>query len=91
MSENKSNGYGIASLVLGIVSIISSWMPVVGLVSGILGICFYAQQRKISSNGIATGGLVTSIIGLVFSALYGLFWLLFVTILSAAFSAVYSI
>lgn len=75
MAENKSNGYGIASLVLGIISIIFCWIPILGLVSGILGIIFYAQQKKIFPNGISTGGLVTSIIGLVFSALYNLFWL----------------
>ncbi len=77
MAQKDSNGYGIASLVLGIVSIVFCWVPVLGLVSGILGIVFSVKQKKILPNGIATGGLVTSIIGLVLSGLYTLFWIFF--------------
>ncbi|MBW2991566.1 hypothetical protein KY348_07765 [Candidatus Woesearchaeota archaeon] len=82
-AEKKPNGYGITSLVLGIVSIVFCWVPVLGLVAGILGIIFAVKQRKIFPNGIATGGLVTSIIGLVFSGIYSIFWLF----LGAAFSS----
>jgi hypothetical protein len=76
MAQNKSNGYGIASLVLGIISIILCWAPLVGLVSGILGIIFYAKQKRISPSGLAVGGLVTSIIGLVFSIIYTIMWII---------------
>ncbi len=75
MAKNKSNGYGITSLVLGITSIVLCWIPFLGLVSGILGIIFHVQQKKIFPNGISTGGLVTSIIGTIFSAIYTLFWI----------------
>ena len=76
--KKKPNNYGIISLVLGIVSIsfilirsIASFFvlfygliaDLIGFGLGIAGIIFYAKQRKISSNGIATAGLVTSIIG----------------------------
>ena len=77
MAQNDSNGFGIASLVLGIVSIFFCWVPILGIVSGILGIVFSIKQKKIHPNGIAISGLVTSIIGLVFSALYTLFWIFF--------------
>ncbi len=83
MAGNKSTGFGIASLVLGIVSIVFCWVPVVGLVSGILGIIFSVKQRKISQNGIAIAGLVTSIIGLVLSALYSIFWVFFGAIIGS--------
>jgi len=83
MAGNKSNGYGIASLVLGITSIVFCWVPVVGLVSGVLGIVFHTQQKKIFPNGLSTGGFVTSIIGLVFSAMYSLMWLLFLILVSS--------
>ena len=59
---------GVASLVLGIVSIIftftgpASW---VGFIVGIIGIILGAAARKNEPNGIATGGLVCSIIGTV--------------------------
>lgn len=62
--KNLSNSFGIVSLVLGIISIILCWMFLFGLVTGILGIIFSLKQKKIYSNGIATGGLITSIIGL---------------------------
>ena len=87
MVENKPNGYGIASLVLGIISIVFCWLPILGLVSGILGIIFHVRQKKIFPNGISTGGLVTSIIGLVFSALYFIILLFFVAIIRAIISS----
>jgi hypothetical protein len=81
---DKPNGYGIASLVLGIVSIVLCWVPVVGLVAGVLGIIFYVQQKKTFPNGISTAGLVTSIVGLAFSVLYTIFWIFFAAAISAA-------
>lgn len=74
MTKKDSNNYGIASLVLGIVSIVFCWIPFLGLIAGTLGIVFYAQQRKIHSNDITIGGLITSIIGLVFSVFWTIFW-----------------
>ena len=71
----KSNNLGITSLVLGIVSIVLCWVPILGLVAGIIAIILSAKQKKIFPNGINTAGLVTGIIGTVFSALYTIFWI----------------
>jgi len=73
----KANNNGVASLVLGIVSIVFCWVPIWGLGSGVLGIVFSVNQKKLYPNGIATAGLVTSIIGLVFSCLYSVIYLFF--------------
>lgn len=79
--KKSSNDYGIASLVLGISSVIFCWIPLVGMILGILGIIFYAQQRKGYKNGIATGGLVTGIIGLFFSVLWTLLWIAIIEVI----------
>ena len=78
----KSIGYGIASLVLGIVSIVFCWAFIFGAVAGILGIIFFVQQRKRSPSGMAVAGLVTSIIGLAISTLYSLAWIFFLATIS---------
>ncbi|PIU22544.1 MAG: hypothetical protein COT14_00695 [Candidatus Diapherotrites archaeon CG08_land_8_20_14_0_20_30_16] len=82
MLEDKSdsNSYGIASLVLGIVSIVLCWVPVLGLASGIVGIIMAVKQRKISSNGITTAGLITSIVGTALSAIYMIITILLVMV-----------
>lgn len=60
------NGFGIAGLVLGISSILTSiFIPLIAVITGILGIIFSIKQKNESPNGMATAGLVTSIIGLV--------------------------
>ena len=65
---------GVASLVLGIVAIVvgvffSSLFGWVGCIVGIIGIVLGALARKnVEKKGIATAGLVCSIIGLVLSA-----------------------
>lgn len=79
----QSNGFGIASLVLGIGSIVFSWVMVFGLALGIVGIVLAAKQRKEYPNGIATGGLVTSIIGTVFSAIVSVLGLIGLAVLAS--------
>lgn len=69
MEEKKSNGFAVASLVLGILSILSSFTIVwvgfgwLGLVFGIVGIVMGVMAKKRNPSGMATAGLVLSIIG----------------------------
>jgi hypothetical protein len=66
---------GVAGLVLGILSAVGGWIPVLNYfawVFGIVGIVLSAIGRKKATQasqptGIATAGLVLSIIGLVIS------------------------
>ncbi len=60
------------SLVMGILSLMFWWIPVIGLVFPIIGI----STRKWDESGMGTAGLVTSIIGLVCTAFLHLFWAL---------------
>jgi uncharacterized protein DUF4190 len=70
-----SNGLAVASLVLGIVGLVFSFIPIVGVIAWpmvILGIVFGGialnkanQAPASSSKGMAIAGLVCSIIGLV--------------------------
>ena len=56
----------IASLVLGIVSAVFAWVPPISFVAwaaGITGIILAVKARKEAPSGIATAGLVLSIIG----------------------------
>ncbi len=70
--NSTSSGAAVASLVLGIISIISSFFgysAILGLILGIIGTVLGAKARKEAQTGMATGGFVCSIIGLIFSAL----------------------
>lgn len=61
---------GIAGLVIGIISIVICWVPFWGFCLAGLGIIFSAKGlSKNKQDGRATGGLVTSIIGVVLSVL----------------------
>lgn len=67
-----TNGKAIASLVLGILSIVVPW---IGLIFGIIGIVLSSKAKKEIANyqqsghGLAVAGLVTSIVGTAFYAL----------------------
>ena len=65
----QSNGMGVAALICGILSLCTGWAGYfVGLVLGILAIVFSAKSKQaVGNNGLATGGLVCGIIGLVYS------------------------
>ncbi len=71
--QSKSNGMATASLILGIVSIVTGFFGWLGIICGILAIIFaVVAKNKIKadpalagSKGQATGGLVMGIIGLI--------------------------
>jgi hypothetical protein len=68
---------GVAGLVLGILSAIGGWVPIVNYFAwlfGVIGIvlCVIARKKAAAagtSTGIATAGLVLSIIGTVLSVI----------------------
>ena len=69
--NTTSNGSAVASLVLGILSLICAFFgygAILGLIFGIIGTVLGAKARKTSQTGLATGGFVCSLIGLIFSA-----------------------
>jgi hypothetical protein len=76
----------VASLVLGICSIVICCVPVLGLAGGIVAIVLASRVFKqlkdgiviSGSKGMATAGLVLGIIGTIFSVLYNLVWLFIV-------------
>ena len=72
MEEKKSNGLAIASLILGIVAIVFSFIGLsipFGLIIGIVGIILGVMAKKKNPCGMATAGLVLSIIGTVLCAI----------------------
>jgi hypothetical protein len=72
MEEKKSNGLAITSLVLGIVAIVFSFIGLsipFGLIIGIVGIILGVMAKKKNPCGMATAGLVLSIIGTVLCAI----------------------
>lgn len=62
---------GVASLILGIVSIVFSWS--FGLIPGIVGIILGAiGKNRSNGTGPAKAGLICSIIGVVLSSVLGI-------------------
>lgn len=79
-----SNGKGIASLVLGILSILFAFIfAPVGLVMAIIGLVLALKQNKEYKNGVNTGGLVTSIVGIVLGVIFTIIWILFIIALAS--------
>ncbi len=67
---NNSKGYAIASMVCGICSILTCWCyGIIGLICGVCAIAFYfvLKNKRISTRGMATAGLVCGIIGTALS------------------------
>ena len=90
-NEVKQNAAGsVASLVLGICSIVFS-CGIVGLILGIIGLAqakkanaLIAADPALGGAGLAKGGKITSIIGIVFGAIAIFYWVVVVFILGAA-------
>lgn len=68
VSVPQGNGFAVGALVLGLVSLITCWMPFVGgslgatgLVLGVAGLM--RSKRTSSGKGLSIAGLVLSILG----------------------------
>ncbi len=69
--SGKANGMQIASLVVGIFSIlICCCYGVPSIIAGIVGIILAIMGNKQGKNGVGTAGLVCSIIGLVLGTVF---------------------
>jgi hypothetical protein len=85
----------VASLVLGILAVIGGWVPVLGLVLGIIAItsakratsAILATPETYEPGGLHTAGLVTGTIGLVMSTLSTLWFLMMIGMISAVVAA----
>ncbi len=69
--NSSANGLAIASLVLGIVSVVFSFIYVwIGLIAGVVGIVLAVKGRPSEKKSFATAGLVLSIIGTALSGIF---------------------
>ncbi|HPX59034.1 MAG TPA: CCC motif membrane protein [Bacteroidales bacterium] len=85
----------IAALVLGICSIVFGCF-FIGLILGIIGLVLAGKGKKLYNEnpelytgyGMLKAGRITSIIGIILSSVYSVYWLIVVAILgSAGFNA----
>ncbi len=76
-AENATPGLAIASLVMGILSIVLSCCCGVGIIFAIAGIIMAIVANKQTKSGIGTAGLICSIVGAVFSVLGLIYFFVF--------------
>ena len=79
LTNNNSNGFGIASLILGICSIAICCCYGVGAIPAIIGLILGILQNKKNANGIATAGIVLGIIGILLNAVYLIYMIVFLS------------
>ena len=82
-AKQDSKGLSIASLVLGIVSLVGMRMGILAIACGILAIVFGVKGKKRAGKGMAKAGLIMGIISLSFMVLA----LILVLILGFSFGA----
>lgn len=85
INQNKPSGMAIASMVLGICSIVFCAGVITGLICAILAIVFASKAAKQApggdlgpSRGFIKAGKICGIIGLVLSILFIVIWVLYV-------------
>lgn len=69
-----TSGSAITSLVLGIIGVIINFIPYIGATVNVIGLVFGVRANKISKSGIGTAGFILSLIGLVLSVLFFIYF-----------------
>lgn len=81
----KTDTLAIVSLILGIASIVlGCCVTYLGIALGVGGIICSVMSKKKQKSGLATAGLVCSIIGIVFAVIWIIFSVAIVGMLAAA-------
>ena len=75
----KHSGLAIASLVIGIIGILISWIPGVGLGLPFIGlilaiVALVMAKKKLQKKGVAIAGLVLSILGFIIALVMTIFF-----------------
>jgi len=78
--ENKSVGFGIASLVTSLIGFFGFVAPYIAILFSISAIVFCVIQQKRYKTGLATAGLVIGILGVIGN----IFWLLTLLLMMGA-------
>ena len=78
--QKSSNGLGIAGFVVSLCSAFMVWVPFLNFVLALVGLILSAMGMKKEPKGLATAGLVISIIFLIVS----LIWVIIILIAASA-------
>lgn len=65
--DKRFFGFGIASMVLGIISLICCCVTAFSLIMGLLAVAFAITRMKIKPDGFAIAGIITGGIGFLFA------------------------
>lgn len=68
-APKQSKGLAIASMVLGICSLVFCWSPFLALICSIIGLILGIIGKKKQQGGMALAGIITSSIGLAISVI----------------------
>lgn len=95
--QKQNAPFAVAAMVLGICSIVFGCM-FVGLICGIVGLvlakkgteAYNEAPDQYTGDGMLKAGKITSIIGIILSALYIVYWIIWVAILGTAYASLWS-
>ena len=79
-NSSNNNTSAIVGMILGIVSIVLCWIPLIGLVLAIVGLILGVKGLKKSKatntgKGCAIAGISCGSVGIVFSIIYTIVWI----------------
>ncbi len=97
VQQNLDQTKAIISLVLGIVSFIFSWVPILGLACGIIALVLGLQAKKAAEQqpnvyggkGLALAGFILGIVGIVVGIIYSLWWIFVVLVFTTTPGLIY--
>lgn len=74
--KDDKKGVSIASLVLGIVSVVLFYTGPIAIAAGIMAIIFGNSSLKAKANGFSKSGLVLGIVGLMLATVFLVFFII---------------
>lgn len=78
--NSKDNTTAVVSMVLGIISVILCWVPIIGLVLGVVSLIFATKGLKKSriinkGKGFSIAGISCGSVGIALNVFYTIMWI----------------
>lgn len=87
MTGEKNSGMAIASLVLGICSVILFWVPVLDIILSVLAVVLgfvslnEIKKKKLEGRGMAIAGIITGFVGMFLFIVFVILWAVIVSMM----------
>lgn len=91
--KKETNSKALTGMILGIISVVICWLPIIGLALGITSLVLSVKGNKTAKEtnngkGFAIAGISCGSVGIVLNVIYSFVWILYIAIFKYTYDTI---